>query len=134
MEENGKDLNEEILNTLTVLNSNSSETNDRLKELQEYFIAKDRAEKQKEETETKQAAEDAKLQAELEEQEQKEKDSAEAEATAKAEAQEQTYTEQLQNINDQLELSNQIGIVNGIYIAIVIGLLFMKVLFDRIFK
>lgn len=134
MEENTATMNEDILNALQDLNANTVATNDSVKELQEYLIIQQKKEDQEKATLKKQAEQEAEEQAVIDEQTAKEEESALAESNAKAEAETETYTELLTDIRDQISLNNELLVVNGIYIGIVVGLLFMKVLFDRLFK
>lgn len=127
-------MNEDILNALQDLNANTVATNDSVKELQEYLIIQQKKEDQEKATLKKQAEQEAEEQAVIDEQTAKEEESALAESNAKAEAETETYTELLTDIRDQISLNNELLVVNGIYIGIVVGLLFMKVLFDRLFK
>lgn len=134
MEENTTTMNDDILNVLQDLNANTVATNDSIKELQEYLIIQQKKEDQEKATLQKQAEQEAEEQAVIDEQTAKEEESALAESNAKAEAETETYTELLTDIRDQISLNNELLVVNGIYIGIVVGLLFMKVLFDRLFK
>lgn len=134
MEEIKEVTNEDLLNALTELNKSSSETNKSIQELQAYFIAKDKKEAQEAETQKKIEEQEGKEQAELEEQQKLESESAEAEQSAKADAQTETYTELLTEIDEGIKLQNQLMVAQSIYIGIIVGLLFMKILFDRIFK
>ena len=81
----------------------------------------------------KKAKEEAEAQAD-----QKEADSKAQEAKAVEDQEQQevteTYTTILSDIRDQVSLTNQLLAVQGVFIGIVIGLLFMKSIFDRIFK
>lgn len=134
MEENTIEMNQQILDALNSLNENTVGTNNSIKELQEYLIIQQRKQEQKEATLAKQAEEEAEEQALLDEQSAKEEESALAESTAKADAETQTYTELLTDIRDQMILNNDLLVINGIYIGIVVGLLFVKTIWDRIFK
>lgn len=135
MEENNIQVtNDDLLQALLQLNESSNATNKSVQELQAYFIAKDKKEKQESETLKKQQEQESKEQAELEEQAKREQESAEAEKTAKADSETQTYTEILTEIDQGIQLQNQLMVAQSIYIGIVVGLLFMKILFDRIFK
>lgn len=124
----------ELLEALNNLNDNTVATNNSVKELQEYFILKDRKEQQEKATQEKQAEQEAKEKAELDEQSAKEEESAKAEQSAKADQETQTYTELLTEINEGIQLNNQLMVVQSIYIGIVVGLLFIKILVDRITK
>lgn len=126
--------NAELLEALNNLNDNTVATNNSVKELQEYFILKDRKEQQEKATQEKQAEQEAKEKAELDEQSAKEEESAKAEQSAKADAETETYTELLTEINEGIQLNNQLLVVQSIYIGIVVGLLFIKILVDRITK
>lgn len=126
--------NQDIVDAINSLTESQTATNVSVKELTEYLIVKEKRDQQAAETKAKQEEQEAKKQAELDEQNAKEAESAEAEQTASAQAQTETYTELLTNIDEGIRLNNQLQVINGIYIGIVVGLLFMKVLFDRIFK
>ena len=123
-----------IVEELEKINTSVASGNKKIDELTEYFITKDAkekalAEKQAKETEKKIASDqEAQEQADLEAQEQ-----ADLEAQEQEELN-QTYTELLIDIRDQTVLTNQLLAVQGVFIGIVIGLLFMKSIFDRIFK
>jgi uncharacterized membrane protein YdbT with pleckstrin-like domain len=135
MEETNQSVtNEDLLEALNKLCQSSDTTNKSVQELQEYFITKDKKEKQEAETLKKQAEQDAEEQAELEEQQERDEESVRAEESAQADAQTQTYTELLTEIDDGIQLQNQLMVAQSIYIGIVVGLLFMKILFDRMFK
>lgn len=134
MEENTNEMNQQIIDALNSLNENTVSTNNSIKELQEYLIIQQRKQEQKEATLAKQAEEEAEEQALLDEQSAKEEESALAESSAKADAETQTYTELLTDIRDQMILNNDLLVINGIYIGIVVGLLFVKTIWDRIFK
>lgn len=126
--------NAELLEALNNLNENTVATNNSVKELQEYFILKDKKEQQEKATREKQAEQEAKEQAELDEQSAKEEESAKAEQSAKADQETETYTELLTEINEGIQLNNQLMVVQSIYIGIVVGLLFIKILVDRLTK
>lgn len=126
--------NQDIVDAINSLTESQTATNVSVKELTEYLIVKEKRDQQAAETKAKQEEQEAKKQAELDEQNAKEAESAEAEQTASAQAQTETYTELLTNIDEGIRLNNQLQVINGIYIGIVVGLLFMKILFDRIFK
>lgn len=133
--------NQELLEALQDLNASSVSTNNSIKELMEYIVTKDRQEEQRLVTEQKQAEQAEKEKQESEKQASEEQASADAEAKAveeqkEAEEQEltQTYAETLQSINDGVQLTNQLLTVQGIYLGIVCGLLFIKILFDRLKK
>ena len=104
MEEKTEVTNNDLLQALNTLNENSVATNNSIKELQEYFIIKDRQQKQKEETEQKQAEQAEKQEAEIKEQKEQEEQSVLAEQSAKADAQTDTYTELLTEINEGIQL------------------------------
>lgn len=126
--------NAELLEALNNLNENTVATNNSVKELQEYFIIKDKKEQQEKATREKQEEQEAKEQAELDEQSAKEEESAKAEQSAKADQETETYTELLTQINEGIQLNNQLMVVQSIYIGIVVGLLFIKIFVDRLTK
>lgn len=121
--EQNNELTTEILVSLDELQLENSETNDRLLELHQYFIAKDEEEKKAEEENLK-----------VQEEEKKINDEKTAEEKNTAETQNEVYTQQLTEINQSLQLTNQLLAVQGVYIGIVIGFLFVKILFDRLRK
>lgn len=140
-ETNEQITNQDLLDALHSLNESSVNTNNSIKELTEYLVTKDRQAEQKEATEKKQAEQEAKEQAEKDLLAEEEQASADAEAKAVEEQKEaeeqdqvQTYTETLQSIDQGVQLTNQLLAVQGIYIGIVCGLLFIKILFDRLRK
>lgn len=115
--------NQAIIDALNSLNENSVATNDSIKELQEYLIIQDNRKQQE-----KQEQEDnAQIEKEA-------SDLAEQKASSEAEQQAETYTEILTDIRTQLELSNELEAVNNIWFGVIIGLLWIKILFDRLFK
>lgn len=116
--------NEDIYNALTTLNSNTSATNDSIKELTAYLVAKDK--KEQEET-----AKEEKLQAEKDEQQAQEDEQALAESTAKADAQTETYTELLTTIKDNVDLTNHLLSGQIFFMGALLGVLLIKILFDR---
>lgn len=115
--------NQAILDQLKSLNENSVATTDSIKELQEYLIIQ---ENRRQEADI-QATTDAEVQKEA-------SDLANEKARSEAQEQQEVYTELLSDEIAHLELNNELQAVNGIYIGIVIGLLWTKILFDRIFK
>lgn len=126
--------NQEILEALNNLNSNMVATNDSIKEMQEFLIIQDRRQQQKEATIEEQEAQDAETQALLNEQSEQEEASKNAEASAKADAQNETYQEILTDLRTQVELSNELQAVNTIWFGVICGLLFVKILIDRIIR
>lgn len=126
--------NSDILNAINELNQNSVATNNSIKELQEYFILKDRKEEQKEATAKKQEEEQKQTQEELQEQQKKEEESALAEQTAKADTQTETYTELLVEIRDKQELSNEIFAGQLFFTGMIAGLLIGIILWNRFYK
>lgn len=134
-----------ILTELQILNQGVAAENKKVDQLVEYLIVKDQKEKEEKEQsealaskEKAEAIESERLLKEQEQQAEAEQKSAqdEKEAADKAEQEEvtETYTELLTDIRDGINLSNEINAINGIYIGIVIGMLFIKILVDRIFK
>lgn len=115
--------NQAILDALNSLNENSVATNDSIKELQEYLIIQDNRKQQ-----AQQEQEDnAQIEKEA-------SDLAEQQAISDAEQQAETYTELLTDIRTQLELSNELQAVNNIWFGVICGLLFIKILVDKILK
>ena len=118
----------ELKESIDALNQNTVTTNNSIKELQEYFIKKDKeAEKEKQQAE-KQAQEEAEI-----------KEQEEAEAQTKAEqtreaqqTQEEIYTEQLQNINTQLEATNGMLVGNYVTDGIICGVLLLTILWNKL--
>lgn len=121
--EQNNEITTEILLSLDELQSENSETNDRLLELQEYFKEKDEKEEQAEQENIKAQEEEKKL-----------NDEKSAEEQTTQETQNEVYTQQLTEINQSLQLTNQLLAVQGVYIGIIIGFLFVKILFDRLRK
>lgn len=115
--------NQAIIDALNSLNENSVATNDSIKELQEYLIIQDNRKQQ-----AQQEQEDnAQIEKEA-------SDLAEQQASSDAEQQAETYTELLTDIRTQLELSNELQAVNNIWFGVICGLLFIKILVDKILK
>lgn len=115
--------NQAIIDALNSLNENSVATNDSIKELQEYLIIQDNRKQQ--------AQQDQEDNAQIEKEA---SDLAEQQASSEAEQQAETYTELLTDIKTQIELSNELQSVNNIWFGVIIGLLWIKILFDRLFK
>lgn len=126
--------NKELLDAINELNQNSVATNNSIKELQEYFILKDRKEEQKEATAKKQEEEQKQTQEELQDQQKKEEQSALAEQSAKADTQTETYTELLVEIRDKQELSNEIFAGQLFFTGMIAGLLIGIILWNRFYK
>lgn len=133
-ESTSSQVNTQLIEVLNKLNDSVDQNTQSINQIQQYLIIKDQQDKKdqlsKEETEQKKAEEEQKTLAEKEEQEALASD----QSAAKAEAQNETYTELLTEINEGVQLTNQLLTVQGIYFGIVVGLLFMKILFDRIIK
>ena len=119
-----------ILEALNVLNENSVATNNSIKELTEYIILQDKREQNEKALKADQEKSEA-----LEKGEQElikeQEESARAEQQS---AQADTYEELLTSIDEGIQLNNQLLAVNGLYIGIVIGLLFIKIFVDRLTK
>ena len=118
----------QLTEALNNLNQNTVATNNSVQELKEYFIKKDK----EEEKEKQEAEKQAKEEAEIKEQE-------EAEAQTKAEqtreaqqTQEEIYTEQLQNINTQLEVTNGMLVGNFVTDGIICGVLLLTILWNKL--
>ena len=126
--------NKEILDALNNLNSNTVATNNSVKELQEYFILKDKKEEQEKATAKKQEEQTKKEEEELTEQQEKEEASALAEQSARSEAQTETYTELLTDIRDKQELSNDIFAGQLFFTGMIAGLLIGIILWNRFYK
>ena len=131
MEETTNTVNDDLLNQLIDSTNKNTEA---IEHLEEYLILKDK-EREKKEAEEKKASEE-KEKLDQEDQEAKDQETAKAaeESAAKADAQTETYTELLTEINEGVQLTNQLLTVEGIYIGIVIGLLFIKIFVDRLTK
>lgn len=115
--------NQAIIDALNSLNENMVATNDSIKELQEYLIIQDNRKQQ-----AQQEHEDnAQIEKEA-------SDLAEQQASSEAEQQAETHTELLTDIRTQLELSNELQAVNNIWFGVICGLIFIKILVDKILK
>lgn len=124
MEENNK----ELIDAINELAKNQVQTNNSIKELQEYLIIKDRQEEEAKQKEQEIAEEDA-LRAE------EAKDIEKQEQQTRAEeqkSQDEIYTEQLQNVNTQIEATN--GMIAGQYITngIICGVLLLTILWNKL--
>lgn len=115
--------NDSILQALSDLNQNTVATNNSIKELQEYFLIKDKREQEKQ---AKAEEEESKA---LEVKEQEEQTSKDAE-----QQQVDTYTELLTDIRDNVQLSNEIFAGQLFFTGVIAGLLVGIILWNRIFK
>lgn len=124
MEDNNNTVNlDALFGELQTLNQGVASENEKIDELVQYLIVKDKQEQEQKEQE--QAEKEVK--ADAEELTKSEAETREAETT-------EIYTELLTDIKDQAVLTNQLLAVQGVFIGIVIGLLFMKTFIDRLFK
>lgn len=126
--------NEDILNAINVLNSNTVATNDSIKELQEYFILKDKKEEKEKQNQEEIALKEKKNQEEIQKQQEEEEASALAEESARSEAETQTYQELLVDIRDKQELSNEIFAGQLFFTGMIAGLLIGIILWNRFYK
>lgn len=115
--------NQALLREIQKLNKRNEELDKELKLQKQEAETKEEIEAQEKEASDKEAEEQAKIDAETQ-----------AEKEQAQQTQEETYTELLTNIRDDTNLNYQINAVNGLYIGIVIGLLFVKILWDRLRK
>ena len=146
MEDNNNSVSlDALLGELQTLNQGVASENEKIDQLVQYLIVKDQKEKEAAEAAEKQAAKEKaeqveadRISAENEQKAAEEQAEADQQAAEEQAAQDQevteTYTELLTDIRDQSVLMNQLLAVQGVFIGIVIGLLFMKSIFDRIFK
>lgn len=118
-------MNEEQYNSLSQslndLNQNTVATNNSINELYEYFLIKD-----------KKAQEEKEKQAKLDAENQEKAETEQTQAEEEQATQEQTYTEQLQNINTQLETTN--GMLVGTFVTqgILCGVLLFTILWNKL--
>lgn len=119
-----------ILEALNVLNENSVATNNSIKELTEYIILQDKREQNEKALKADQEKSEALEKGEKELIKEQEESARAEEQSAQAD----TYEELLTSIDEGIQLNNQLLAVNGLYIGIVIGLLFIKIFVDRLTK
>lgn len=119
-----------ILEALNVLNENSVATNNSIKELTEYIILQDKREQNEKALKADQEKSEALEKGEQELIKEQEESARAEEQSAQAD----TYEELLTSIDEGIQLNNQLLAVNGLYIGIVIGLLFIKIFVDRLTK
>lgn len=133
MEEKTTDANvNELANAIYELVTETSETNNRITELQEYLITKDKEEEKKAEEEKQAEIKAQEEQALLDEVNAKQEETAKAEESAKADSETQTYTELLTDIRDGINLNNQLFAGQIFFTGVIGGLLFMLILWNRI--
>lgn len=108
-----------VLEEIKELNQGINLSNQKLDSINEFLIIQEKNEAEKEQNEMQRESEEI--------------ESSEEEAET---IQSILYDIRMnqETISNQLELTNELLGVTGIYIGIVIGLLFMKSLFDRLFK
>ena len=132
MEEGKEVTNNDLLQALNDLNQTSVATNNSIKELTEYFIIKDKQEKQKEDTLNKQAEQAEKEEAEIQEQKEQEEASAQAEQSARADAQTEEFETLLADIRAEQQLTNQLLSGQFLFFGIICGILLFKILWDKL--
>lgn len=120
-------LNQQILDELKKLNAYNEAKEKAEAYEKKQAAAQEKALAEEQEKADQKAQEEAEEQAKIDADEQAEKEEAQ-------QTQEEVYTELLTNIRDDTNLNYQINAVNGLYIGIVIGLLFVKILWDRLKK
>ena len=104
----------ELNNAINHLDNTTNETNNAIKDLTEYLQEKD--EKEQKEKEEK---------AEVETKQSETRD-------AQQQTQEEIYTEQLQNINTQLEATNGMLVGNFVTDGIICGVLLLTILWNKL--
>ena len=114
----------EITEALNNLNQNTVVTNNKLDELQHYFIRKDE-EEEKAQKKAQQEAEEKEANTKAQEEEQQTRE-------AQQQTQEEIYTEQLQNINSQLEATNGMLVGNFVTDGIICGVLLLTILWNKL--
>lgn len=124
--------NNEILQAINNLNDNTVGVNNSIKELQEYFILKEKREQQEKETLKKQQEQAEKEQAQIDEQNTKEVESAEAEQQAKSDAETETYTELLTDIRQEQILTNQMFAGQFLFEGVITGVLLFTIIWNKL--
>lgn len=124
--------NNEILQAINNLNDNTVGVNNSIKELQEYFILKEKREQQEKETLKKQQEQAEKEQAQIDEQNTKEAESAEAEQQAKSDAETETYTELLTDIRQEQILTNQMFAGQFLFEGVITGVLLFTIIWNKL--
>lgn len=112
------------------INKNSETLN----QIQEFLILQNQDRLNKEEEQKKQDAKEAKEEAEKADQQAKEEAEIQASRDASQEEVTQTYTELLQNIDEQVSLHNNLMAGQLFFFGIITGLLIAKIFLDRFIR
>ena len=112
-----------LLEEIQILNEGVISNGERLDEISEFLITKDKAEKKEKE-------EQEKL-----DQEQQEKDQEEQlEKNTRSEEETETYTELLTDIRDQSALTNNLIAGQIFFMGVLFGIIFLNVLWNRFIR
>ena len=117
---------------LDTLNENTVVTNNSIQELHHYIIKKDKEAQEEKERAEQEAIEKAEKEAEEKEEKTKAEQEEQQTRDAQAQTQEEIYTEQLQNINTQLEVTNGMLVGNFVTDGIICGVLLLTILWNKI--
>lgn len=112
-----------LLKEIQILNEGVVSNGERLTEISEFLIAKDKAENlEKEENLKKQEEEKLK------------NEEVEKENQVKASEETDTYTELLTDVRDQMVLTNNILSGQVFFMGVIFGILLLKILWDRFIR
>ena len=122
----------ELTEALNNLNQNTVVTNNKIDELQHYFIRKDEEEEKAQKKAQQEAEEKAQKEAEEKEANTKAQEEEQLTREAQQQTQDEIYTEQLQNINSQLEATNGMLVGNFVTDGIICGVLLLTILWNKL--
>ena len=119
-----------LVEGLQTLNQGTSSNGEKLDQIMEYLITKDKLEQEEKEKAAKEQEEKEKAA-----KEQEEKDQQEAETKSAQEQQEQeTFEEVVTDIRDQVVLTNNLLAGQIFFMGVVFGVLMLKILWDRFIR
>ena len=119
-----------IVEGLQTLNQGTNSNGEKLDEIMEYLITKDKLEQEEKEKAAKEQEEKEKAA-----KDQEEKDQQEAEIKSAQEEQDQeTFEEVITNIRDQVVLTNNLLSGQIFFMGVVFGVLMLKILWDRFIR
>ena len=121
-----------LIEEIQILNQGIVSNGERLDQISEYLILKDKEEKKEKQAAEKQAAEENEA---AEKQAAEENEVAEKQAAETREAQQQTqetYTELLTDIKEEQQLTNQMFAGQFLLFGIITGILLFKILWDKL--
>ena len=121
-----------LIKEIQILNQGIVSNGERLDQITEYLILKDKEEKKEKQAAEMQAAEEKQA---AEKQAAEENEAAEKQAAENREAQQQTeetYTELLTEIKQEQQLTNQMFAGQFLLFGIITGILLFKILWDKL--